>query len=108
MSRRCSICAHGRREEIDLEFESWTSPTRIATEYRVSRDSIYRHARATGLLPKRQKNVRTALEEVIEQAGEAEVNAAAVVSAVSAYSKINASGQWVERSETEEKRSRAL
>lgn len=43
--------------------------------------------------------MRTALEEVIEQAGEVEVNAAAVVSAVSAYSKINASGQWVERSE---------
>jgi hypothetical protein len=44
--------------------------------------------------------VRTALEKIIEPASEVEVNAAAVVSAVSAYSKINASGQWVERSET--------
>src|SRR5262249_28075136 len=48
----------------------------------------------------KRKNVRLALEKIIEQAGEVEVNAAAVVSAIQAYAKINAQGQWVERSET--------
>ena len=43
--------------------------------------------------------MRSALEKIIEQAGEVEVNAAAVVSAIQAYSKINAQGQWIERSE---------
>jgi hypothetical protein len=39
------------------------------------------------------------LERIIEKAGEVDVTAAAVVAAVQAYSKINASGQWVDRSE---------
>jgi hypothetical protein len=41
-----------------------------------------------GLSDKRRANVRSALEKVIERAGEVEVNAAAVVSAVAAYAKI--------------------
>lgn len=43
--------------------------------------------------------MRAALEKIIERAGEVEVNATAIVSAVSAYARINAAGQWVERSE---------
>lgn len=34
------------------------------------------------------------LEKIIERAGEVEVNAAAVVSAASAYARINTAGQW--------------
>ena len=43
--------------------------------------------------------MRAALEKIIERTGEVEVNATAVVSAVSAYARINAARQWVERSE---------
>src|SRR5262249_18956270 len=64
-----------------------------------NRASVYRHAHALGLFPKRQRNVRAALERIIEHAGEVEVNAAAVVRAVSVYARINSAGQWVERSE---------
>jgi hypothetical protein len=96
---QCSVCTHARREEIDLAFVNWTSPGRIAREYRVSRDSIYRHAHALSLFDKRRRNVRTALERIIEKAGDVTVGAAAVVSAVTAYAKINANGQWVERTE---------
>jgi len=53
-----------------------------------------------GLLMKRQRNVRAALERIIERTDEVDVTATAVVSAVQAYSKINAAGQWFERSET--------
>jgi hypothetical protein len=60
---------------------------------------VYRHAHAVGLFPRRQRNVRTALGRIIEKAGEVDVTAAAVVAAIQAYSKINAAGQWVERSE---------
>jgi hypothetical protein len=38
-------------------------------------------------------------EKIIERAGEVEVTASAVVAAVQAYSKINAAGQWIDRSE---------
>ncbi len=97
---QCTICAHPQREEIDRDFASWASSARITKGYKVARTSLYRHAHATGLFPKRQKNVRAALEKIIEHAGEVKVNAAAVVSAVQAYAKINARGQWIERSET--------
>jgi hypothetical protein len=96
----CTVCANRDRAEIDLEFVNWTSPTRIATWYRISRDALYRHVHATGLLLQRQRNVRMALEKIIEKAGEVEVNAGAVVNAVAAYARINTAGQWVERSET--------
>jgi len=96
---QCRICLHPQRTEIDQEFLNWTSPTQIAAMYRLSRDSVYRHARATGLFPKRQRNVRAALEKIIERAGEVNVNASAVVSAVSVYARINAAGQWVAHGE---------
>ena len=95
----CTICSHAQREEVERAFLNWNSPSSISKQYSVSRDSIYRHANALGLMEKRRRNVRTALEKIIEKAGDVEVSATAVVSAVAAYAKINASGQWVERSE---------
>jgi hypothetical protein len=96
---KCTICAHPHRDEIERRFVEWTSPTRIAVDYKISRDSVYRHAWALGLFVKRQKNIRAALEKIIEQAGDVEANAPAVVSAVQAYAKINAQGQRIDRSE---------
>lgn len=95
----CKICSHPKREEIEQAFLTWTSPFQIAENYGVSRDSVYRHANALALLDKRRRNLHSALERIIERAGDVEVSATAVVSAVAAYAKINANGQWVERSE---------
>lgn len=96
---KCSICRHAQREEIEDAFVSWAGPDKIARDFRVPRDSIYRHAAATGLALKRQQNVRAALERIIEHAGDVQVNAYAVVQAISAYSRINTRGQWVQRPE---------
>jgi hypothetical protein len=98
--RNCSVCSHAKYAEIEADFVSWRSPGAIAQEYGLAdRASVYRHAHALGLFPKRQRNVRAALERIIEKAGEVDVTSAAVVAAVQAYSKINAAGQWVDRSE---------
>ncbi len=98
--RACSVCAHEQREEIETAFIGWRSPAAIAEEFGLAdRASVYRHAHALGLFPKRQKNIRAALERIIEQAGEVDVTASAVVAAVQAYSKINAAGQWIDRTE---------
>jgi hypothetical protein len=96
----CKICAHADRAEIEREFVNWAGANRIATTYGVSRDGVYRHAHALDLFRKRQRNIRAALEKIIEKAGEVDVNAAAVVSAVAAYARINSKGEWVERSES--------
>jgi hypothetical protein len=98
--RNCSICVHPQRVDIEAEFIAWRSPAVLAQQYGLGdRASIYRHAHALGLFAKRQRNVRAALERIIEKAGDIEVTASAVVAAVVAYAKINASGQWIDRSE---------
>ena len=96
----CKICRHPQRDEIERDFVNWHSATAITRQYALgNRSTVYRHAHALGLFPKRQRNVRAALEKIIEKAGDVEVNAAAVVTAVATYARINSAGQWVERSE---------
>jgi len=97
---QCRICAHPKRDEIEEAFITWSSLAQIAKKYSVSRDGVYRHAHVFGLTGQRRRNIRAALERIIEKAGEVEVNAAAVVSAASAYARINSRGEWVERTET--------
>lgn len=97
--RDCKVCGHPQREEIEREWISWGDTSEIAKAYSLSRDSIYRHAHAVGLFDKRRRNIRAALEKIIEKAAGVEVTAAAVVAAVQAYAKINAQGQWVDRVE---------
>jgi hypothetical protein len=98
--KNCTICNHVKREEVERDFVAWHSPAAIATGYGLAdRASVYRHAHALGLFTKRQRNVRAALEKIIEKAGEVDVNASAVVAAIQAYAKINAQGQWIDRSE---------
>ena len=99
-SRNCAVCAHPEREEIENRFVAWQSPAAIAQDFGLAdRSSVYRHAHAFGMFVKRQRNIRAALEKIIERAGEVDVTASAVVAAVQAYSKINAAGQWIDRSE---------
>lgn len=95
----CRVCKHEQREAIEQGWTDWGNTSRIAEEYGLSRDSLYRHAHALGLFAKRQRNIRKALEHMIERAESVEVTAAAIVSAIQAYAKINAGGQWVDRVE---------
>jgi hypothetical protein len=99
--RGCTVCNHQECDEIERAFLSWQSPARIAQEYGLAdRASVYRHAHALGRFDARKRNVRAALEKIIERAGEVDVTASAVVAAVQAYAKINAAGEWVDRTET--------
>jgi hypothetical protein len=99
--RTCSVCRHEQLWDIESAFVGWRSPAALAEEYGLAdRASVYRHAHAFGLFDKRRRNVRAALERIIEKAGEVDVTASAVVAAVQAYAKINAAGEWIDRTET--------
>lgn len=87
---QCTICRHADRLEIEREFVDWSRPSKTAKEYGITRDALYRHAHALGLMERRSRNVRLALEKIIERADSVEPNASAVVSAVATYAKINA------------------
>jgi isopentenyldiphosphate isomerase len=98
--RACSMCAHPQCAEIEAAFVSWRSPGVIAKEFGLAdRATVYRHAHALGLFEKRQRNVRSALEHIIEQAAEVEATASSVVAAIQAYAKLTPNGQWVDRTE---------
>ena len=60
----CRICAHPRRQEIEEDFGR---PAQIAKDYGLAdRSSVYRHVLALNLFPRRRRNVRAALERIIE------------------------------------------
>jgi hypothetical protein len=99
--RTCSVCRHAQCGEIESAYISWRSPAAIAKDYGLAdRASVYRHARALELVEKRRRNIRAALEHIIEKAGDVDVTASAVVTAVQAYAKINSAGEWIDRTET--------
>jgi len=97
----CGVCKHPQCKEIEAAFVGWRSPSAIAREFHLpsGRMTVYRHAWALGLMEKRRRNVRVALERIIERADSVKVSANAVVAAVQAYAKINSGGQWIERRE---------
>ena len=96
----CRICAHPQRQEIEREFVAWKSPAKIVLEYKIqNRASVYRHAHAFDLFSKRARNLRAALERIIERVDDVQVNAAAIVQAIATFARLNAQGQLVERHE---------
>jgi hypothetical protein len=69
-SHLCKICAHKKRKEMEAEFVARESLATIAKNFHLAdRASVYRHARAFGLFEKRRRNVRAALERIIEHVG---------------------------------------
>jgi hypothetical protein len=95
----CRVCAHPERKQIEDQWCAWANTSRLAKTYGLSRDSLYRHVVAFNLRERRARNLKAALERIIEQADNVTVNASAVVAAVQAYSKINSQGAWVDRIE---------
>jgi hypothetical protein len=99
-SELCRICRHAHRQEIEHDFVAWVSPAKIAVAYKLSdRSSVYRHANALNLFPKRRRNNRAVLERIMERVDEVKVTASAIVAAALAHSKINARGELIERDE---------
>ena len=96
----CKVCNHSDRKEIEDQWCDWANTSKLAKRYRLSRDSIYRHVAAFNLRERRARNLRAALERIIEQADDVTVNAGAVVQAIQAYARVaNSAGQWVDRTE---------
>ena len=95
--RKCTICDHPEREAIEEDFVHWHNVWRLARAYEIADyRSIYRHARATGLIHRRRQNFRSALDLIIENAASASVTADSVIRAIRASSCLDDSGRWTE------------
>jgi len=97
--RDCSVCAHPDRREIEREFCEWKPLAAISRERKLSRPALYRHAHATNLFESRDKNIRAALSHFIERGYKVRVTASSFIAAIQAFAKINAAGEWIEKSE---------
>ncbi len=94
--RKCVVCHHPDREEIEEEFIHWRDVYYLAKQYDI-RDcrSIDRHARALGLVERRRENRRYMLDRILES-GPGKVTAQAVINAIRAYSCLTDDNRWVE------------
>jgi hypothetical protein len=96
-TRKCRICNHPRRAEIEQDFLNWRNPREIVDEYELAHHSaIYRHARALGLTDRRIANAYMALDLIVEKAETAKVTGHTVIRAIRAYSRLTRKGRWVE------------
>jgi hypothetical protein len=96
-SRKCKICKHKDREDIELDFLHWHAPYGISVEYELGGACvIYRHAHATGLFDRRLLNLKFAAAHIVDNAESVEPSAAVVLKAIQACSQINECGQWIE------------
>jgi truncated hemoglobin YjbI len=77
-------------------FLDYVHPGHIEYVFKVSRDALYRHARALDLSSKRKKNTLRVLERIMEQVDVTSPTASAVVSAVLAHAKLSGWGQETE------------
>jgi hypothetical protein len=91
----CLVCRYDVRKVIDQAFVNWECVYKIAREYNIPARSIYRHAHATKLFAKRDRNIRGALSHLIHEADRTEPTAESIVSAVKVFAHINSRGEWV-------------
>jgi hypothetical protein len=95
--RKCFICHHPDRAEIDDDILHWCNPGNITFKYHLNDyRCIYRHAHATGLMDRRRVYMRDSLEHVIEHAESVSPSADAVIRAVRACGRLNSKGEWVD------------
>ena len=96
-ARNCAICRSPHRFEIENAFLHWVSPHDIFDEYDLpSRMTVYSHAHATGLYEFRRRNLRSALDRLIEQADSARVSGDCVLRAIRAHSQLGDDNRWTD------------
>ena len=87
-SRNCRVCRSKDREQIEEDFVAWRPQTEIAKQFGLgSRLTVFRHAQALGLFPKRDANIRAAISNFIERGMRVKVAAQGFVSACQLLSK---------------------
>jgi hypothetical protein len=96
-SRKCIICHHPERESIEEEFLHWRAPWKLAEDYNLADyRTIYRHARAAGLLLQRRENLHSGLDAFVEAVDDVKFTGDTILRAMRAYSCIDRHGRWTE------------
>ncbi len=96
-SRRCIICHHPEREAIEEEFVHWRAPWKLSQDYKLNDyRTVYRHARAAGLLLQRRERLHSALDAFVESVDDVTFTGDTILRAMRTYSCIDSHGRWTE------------
>src|SRR3984957_1533507 len=96
-SRRWIICHHPEREAIEEEFVHWRAPWKLSQDYKLDDyRTVYRHARAAGLLLQRRERLHSALDAFVESVDDVTFTGDTILRAMRAYSCIDSHGRWTE------------
>ena len=91
---QCTVCQSEYRANIEEEYLDWHSPDTIAYRYKtVSKYAIYRHVHAVDLISKRRKNLRMALERLVERGDTVQLSGSAVISAIKLLIQLDGAAQ---------------
>jgi hypothetical protein len=95
-ARKCLVCRHRDRDDIESDFLHWHDVADIVIEHNLpNRRILYRHARATGLYELRMSNIRDAAALIASRAEYAKATASSVLKAIQACSQIDSLGRWI-------------
>jgi hypothetical protein len=95
--RKCLICNHPQREEIEEDFINWCKPDEIVDVYELTGyRAVYRHAHATGLFTRRRMNLRFAAESLVEEVNCVDPCADAILRAIRMCTRLDDRGGWNE------------
>jgi hypothetical protein len=96
-ARKCAICNHPDRADLEEDFVSWRNAELIQKDYDLPNfRTIYTHARATGLYERRRQNLRFAAELLIVHSDQAKSGPDTILRAIHTCAYLNGSGGWVE------------
>lgn len=95
-ARKCTICRHPDREEIEQDYRNWFSAADIARRYDIDDSALHRHLDALGLLSRRRENLGIVLDRILERGPEKFISASEVIRAVKALACLSGESRWVE------------
>jgi hypothetical protein len=95
-SRKCSICRHPYRQPIDESFLHWRSPQTIMNCFGIKTETtIYHHAHAFNLFALRNRNLQSALCNIIEDIDTRDFTGREMLDAVRVLAHLTADGRWI-------------
>lgn len=101
-NRRCGVCRHPRRREIETEYLSWQSPTKICRAFGIrSRSTLALHVRANRLDEKRNRDIRGLIIGFLERGLGLKPSPAAFVQAIAILARLDVSGRMVDKVQIE-------
>jgi hypothetical protein len=95
--RKCVICHHPKRADLEEDFLNWRNGELLCKEYKLPNyRPIYRHARATGLYQCRRENLRFAAELLIADVDQARPGPDTIFRAINTCARLTDRGEWIE------------